>query len=166
MTSNMQQGQGPGSEWIRALADAEDRCQSVTVGGLAHDLGMLQGPEPLRVLGRLIEFARRAKGLSLEDLARSADVDLAELVAIERDMDMTPTPRTMSRLAHTLALPPGKLMELSGLAEPCDEALGKAALRFAARSEPMAELSKNERAAFEEFVKVLAENSRQGCNPR
>lgn len=156
MTNSAQQGRSRRTEWIRAMAEAEDRCQSVSVGGLAHDLGMLQGQESPRVLGRLIEFARRAKGLSLEDLAKDADVDLAELVAIERDMDMTPTPGTLSRLAHTLALPPAKLMELSGAAACCDEAIGKAALRFAARSKPTTELSRDEREAFEEFVKVLA----------
>lgn len=161
MTSNTRQEQSRRSEWIRVMADAEDRCQSVTVGGLAHELGILHTPELPRVLGRLIEFARRAKGLSLEDLAREADVDPAEVVAIERDMDAAPAPGTVSKLAHALALPPAKLLELSGLAACHDEVLGKAALRFAARSGPTTELSAQEREALDEFVRVLAENSRK-----
>lgn len=162
MTQKMHSGGNERSELIRRMAEVEGRCGSVAAGGLAHDLGVLRPPqaqEGPRVLGRLIEFARRAKGLSLEELAQRADVDLAELVSVERDEGPAPTPRTVYQLAHTLGLSVGKLLELSGLAEPRDEILSKAALRFAARSEPTTQLSRDEREAFEEFVKVLAEKA-------
>lgn len=31
-------------KWIRRMADAEDRCPSVSVGGLAADLGLYREP--------------------------------------------------------------------------------------------------------------------------
>lgn len=153
----------PSREWMQRMADAEDRCGAVLVGGLASDVGMLRTgmPETPRVFGQLIEYARRSRGLTLEQLAAQADIDLAELVAIEREDDI-PTPRTVFNLARVLRMAPGKLMELSGLAEPRDQGLNQAALRFAARSEPSAKLSKAERHAFEEFVKVLVETSDGG----
>ena len=151
----------PSREWLRRTADAEDRCDSVVAGGLAHDVGLLR-PSPNampQVFGRLIGFARRAKGLSLEKLAGDADVSLAELIRIERDEETIPTPRTVYKLAEVLRLPAGRLMEISGLAEAKDAQLGEAALRFAARSRPTVELSTAEREALEQFVKVLVETS-------
>lgn len=150
----------PNPEWLRRMADAEDRCASVAAGGLVQHLGMLPGTtvEPLRVFGRFLEFARRAKGMTVEELATAADVDLAEIVAIESDGDTVPAPRTVYQLAAVLRLPPARLMELAGLAAP-RQALSQAAVRFAARSESTAKLSAGEREAFEEFVKVLVEAS-------
>jgi transcriptional regulator with XRE-family HTH domain len=149
-------------EWLLRMADAEARYESVAVGGLAATVGFVRptSPSPVPwVFGRLIEFARRARGLTVERLAREADVDLGELVVLERDGGVIPKPRTVYQLAQVLGLSAGKLMELSGLAESKDPELEDAALRFAARSEPSAKLSKEERQAFEEFVGVLAKAS-------
>ncbi len=52
-------------------------------------------------------------------------------------------------------------MEVAGLASPRPE-VSSAALKFAARSEPTAKLSRDERDALEEFVKVLVETSDKG----
>ena len=151
----------PSRKWLRKMAALEDRSGSVLVGGLAQDLGMLPGraADRPRVFGRFVEFARRTRGLSVERLAEEAEVDLAELVAIERDSVRQPEPRTIYQLAIVLHVSSGKLLELSGLAEPRDQELDEAALRFAARSEPSAKLSSAEQDAFEEFVKVLVESS-------
>lgn len=150
----------PNSQWLRRMADAEDRCESVSVGGLAHELGMLPTamPEAPRVFGRFIEFARRERGMTVEALAQSANVDLAELVAIEKEDLDVPTPRTVYQLAQVLKLPPGKLSEIARLTQP-RSAISEAAVRFAARSESTAKLTEGERHAFEEFVKVLVESS-------
>ncbi|MCE9556628.1 MAG: helix-turn-helix domain-containing protein [Planctomycetes bacterium] len=150
----------PNPDWLRHMADAEDRCRSVAVAGLAQELGMLQNPawERPRILGRLIEYARRDKGLSLEALAKAADVGLAEVVAIEMEADVLPLPRTVVQIAQVLGLPAATITELAGLARP-QKMLSEAAVRFAARSEPTARLSIDEREAFEEFVKVIVETS-------
>jgi transcriptional regulator with XRE-family HTH domain len=141
------------------MGEAEDRCQSISVGGLAHDLGILERPttDRLHVFGKLIEFARRAQRLTVAELARKADIDLGELVLIEKDDRAIPEPRTVYKLAETLDLPVRRLMELSGLTQRTGDDLKQAAQLFAARSEPTAKLSKEEKEAFEEFVKVLAD---------
>jgi len=150
-------------ELIEKAVSLEEEC--VSVGGLAHELGMIRGcvQEAPRVFGRLIEYARRVKGLSVESLATLADIDLAEVVAIEREETETPSTRTVFQLANALGLSARKLLELTGLTESRDRGvLSEAAIRFAARSEPTTKLSKAEREAFEEFVKVLTEASDGG----
>ena len=150
----------PSMEWLLHMADEEDRAQSVSVGGLAHDLGM-KSPSQFEpwVFGTLIEFARRAARLTVEQLAERADTDLAELIDVERNKRLTVHMRTVYQLANALHLSPRKLAVLAGLVHENDENLGMAALRFAARSEPTANLSAEERRAFEEFVKVLVDKS-------
>lgn len=160
MTMKTKESMGPGREWVRTMAEAEEQCESVAVGGLAADLGMFRrdGHERPAVFGRLIEFARRARSLSVEELAKEADVELGELVAVEWSLVPPSEPRTIYKLAKVLDLPTPRLLQLAGLAEARDERLDDAAVRFAAQSEPTAKLSRAERRAFEEFVKVLAES--------
>lgn len=155
--------ENPSRQWLLEMADIEDSCRSVAAAGMAADLSLVEQGESRsrKVFGRLIEFARRARGLSLEELATQADVDLDEIVAIERDEDNIPQLRTVYQLGQVLRLPPGSLTEVAGLAKPRHR-VSEAALRFAARSDPTARLSKEEQQAFEEFVKVLAEASDGG----
>lgn len=150
----------PNPDWLRRMAEAEDRCESISVGGLAADTGAFRTPatEPPRVFGRFLEFARRERAMSVEALAESANVDLAELVAIETEKLQSPTPRTVYQLAMVLKIPPETMSEIAGLTQP-RSAVSEAAVRFAARSEPTAKLTEGERHAFEEFVKVLVEAS-------
>jgi transcriptional regulator with XRE-family HTH domain len=149
---------GPFLDWATS---EDDGCLSVT--GLAVRCGLMDGAgraeqERPRVFGQFLEYARRKAGLSLEDLAKRARVPLGELLAIERD-NADPTPRTLYQLSQALGLPFVKLQELAGLAEARDERLSEAALRFAARSEPTAQLSASEREAYEELIKVIVEST-------
>ena len=99
----------------------------------------------------------------LSSLRCATDVEVAEIVDIERHKLAVPQPRTVYQLANVLGLPPKQLVEVAGLATPRRE-VDVAALRFAARSEPTAKLTPAEREAFEEFVKVLVEISEWRSN--
>lgn len=149
---------GPSKDWLREMAELEDSSSSVSVGGLANELELLPATpsESQRVFGRLIEFSRRQKSLSVEQLAELADIELAEVVEIETQEGVVPQVRTVFQLAQVLQLPSTRLMEVAGLSTPRQE-INSAALRFAARSESTAKLSENEQTALEEFVKVLVE---------
>ncbi|SRR6266404_1280467 len=154
----------PTERWIRRMADAEDGCASIAVGGLAYDLGMLTPGNHENapwVFARLLTLARRRREMTIDALAKEADVDVAELLALENG-DVTPTPRTVYQLAQVLGVSTSKLLAVAGLADVEDESLKEATLRFAARSEPTTKLSKPERDALEEFVKVLVEKSDGG----
>ncbi|MBA2678829.1 MAG: helix-turn-helix domain-containing protein [Ktedonobacteraceae bacterium] len=107
--------------------------------------------------GRLISLQRRQHRLSMEQLAEKADVDLGELVTIEAGQCSTPQARTVYALAQALNLPSDKLYVVSGLKFSTDQAFNKQAVRFAARSEAVDKLSKEEQQALQEFVKYLSE---------
>ena len=117
------------------------------------------GPDPNIVFGRFVRLMRRHRQVTLEKLAEDARVEITELVEIEEDARHRPDPRTVYQLAHHFHVPTPKMMQLAGLSQPKDNRLFEEAIRFAARSEPMEELSEAERAALEAFVSVLSERS-------
>ncbi|MCC6422325.1 MAG: helix-turn-helix transcriptional regulator [Phycisphaerales bacterium] len=139
----------------KAFAEAEG-CLSV--GGLLHgEEETKPSPDTARLpLARLIELARRKKRLSVEDLAREADVELSELVAIENGDDIEPDPKTLHRLAIFFNIRVESLIELAGAMTNRQSRINEAALRFAARSEPMTMLTAEEEKALNEFVAELA----------
>lgn len=106
---------------------------------------------------RLINLKRRESKLSLEQLADRADIELEELWAIERGQMADPEPRTVYQLAAALRLPPKKLMQLSGVTEASDEGFCQEVVRWAARSQPVEQLSREEKQALQEMVKLLDE---------
>ncbi|HKI37051.1 MAG TPA: hypothetical protein VKA46_34680 [Gemmataceae bacterium] len=62
------------------------------------------------------------------------------------------------RWKFTLSPYPAALLELAGFVEARDSRLREATVRFAAHSEPVADLLPEEREALEEYVKALAES--------
>ena len=106
--------------------------------------------------GRFVRLMRRQRGLTLEKLANDADIDMAVLVEIENDPHHKPELRTAYQLANYFKVPRSGLMQVAGLTAPKDVRLFDEAVRFAARSEPMAELSPEESAALDAFVAVLS----------
>ncbi len=153
--------------WLARMAEQED-CGFVSAGGLfarmldAQEEQVKQSHKNLCILGRLVELARRRKGMSVSDLSEASRLDSSEIRAIELGQVTDPEPRVLFKLARALDIPPGGLMELAGLMQSRDEVLSQAAVRFAAQSEPTAKLTSKEREALEEFVKVLAEYSDTG----
>ena len=107
--------------------------------------------------GRFVRLMRRQRGLTLEKLADDADVEMAVLVEIENDPHHKPELRTAYQLANYFEVPRSGLMQVAGLTAPKDARLFDEAVRFAARSEPTAELTPEESAALEAFVAVLSE---------
>lgn len=149
------------------LAELEEGC-SVTAGLLnvepfyrkvENTKARTQAQEGyLGVFSRLVNVARRNEGLSIEDLAKRADIDALELFQIEDNLDEAPEPRVVSALAKALRLPAGKLMQLVGHVSVLDPSVSGAAYRFAASSGSMQKLSREEKYALGEFVKALTED--------
>ncbi len=162
-------------EWATEQAKLEPDSGVTSVGGLAHRINALEdlsGPvrqdgaetvstptmsgDPRRQsLGKFIELSRRRMRLSVEQLADKANVDLAELLAVEKAEDILPEPRTVYQLAQVLRVRVEPLLELAGLMVTKSVALTESAVRFAARSEPMDALTKEEEEALNWFVKEL-----------
>ena len=156
-------------KWLRQRAELDDKAD-VSAGTL--DISRLAASRPANVVtmqasaepespnpafGKLINLWRREKGMRIDTLAEKARVDIAELIEIERNLNYVPEPRTVYQLAKILGLPSERLLELSGNLIARDTTLGQEAVRFAARSESVEKLSKEEHRALEEFVKYLSE---------
>ena len=152
-------------EWLKRAIELEGDDE-VAAGALARDPTHNSADEqaagealdPSRVaFSSLVEYMRRKQGLSMEKLAEEAEIDLTEVVSIERDAHFRPEPRTVFQLARTFKLPNKALMQLSGNTAASDPAVFEQALRFAARSGGSVQsLSRDERRALEEFVSFLA----------
>jgi transcriptional regulator with XRE-family HTH domain len=106
---------------------------------------------------KLLQLKRRQSKLSVEELAAKADLDMSELLRIESDEAYVATPFSVHKLAQFFKLPERPLMALAGLLKVKDAQFQQQALRFAARSEPVEKLSKEEHRALEEYVKFLCE---------
>ena len=148
-------------KWLKRQADLEDNC-FVSVGGLVSAVEKLeqesQGMDlTRRVFIRLLELTRREHKLTWEQFSKKLDVDLEELIGIGTGENYKPTPRTVTKIAEFMKVPAGKLFILSGLAHAKGTHFQKEALRFAARSQPMEELSPEEQDALEEYVKFLCD---------
>ena len=112
--------------------------------------------QPLTVaFGLLVRFSRRAKRLSVEELAAKLSVEADELQHIERDPEFRARPRTISKVANFFDLPIGEVMKLAGAAVFNDASFKTNALKFAAHSEDMAALSREEQEALKSFVRYL-----------
>lgn len=149
-------------EWLQRHADTDPTLE-IAAGALSIDqlppaTGDSAGSPAALAFGRLINLSRRKRGWTLEDLAASARIDAAEAIRIEHDATYIPGPRTVYQLSTTLGLPREQMLQLSGNMLARDRRLGEQALKFAARSESVERLSKQEHQALEEFVKYLKES--------
>ena len=109
--------------------------------------------------GRFVNLMRRQRSMSIEQLGDHTDVDIADLVEIEINPYHKPELRTIYQLANYFKVSRPGLIQVAGLALPKDEKLFDEGVRFAARSESIAELSPEEGAALEAFVAVLSERT-------
>ncbi|WP_421794282.1 helix-turn-helix domain-containing protein [Hydrocarboniphaga effusa] len=134
---------------------------TIVAGARAKTLLPHQEPSaaqtPPGALGKLVQLMRRDRHLSIAVLAEKADVELSDLQGIEHNPLHKAEPRTIYQLADFFGMPKKKLLQLSGLTAANDSHLVSEALRFAASSDPSAELSHDERAALQAFIAVLLE---------
>jgi HTH-type transcriptional regulator, competence development regulator len=150
-------------DWCIRMAQLETDAE-IGAGPLAIDPAFdgeaapVQSPEETSfAFGRFVRLMRRNRGLTVEKLAEGADVEMAELVSIEENGQHKPDLRTVYQLANYFGVQRTNLMQVAGLTAPRDSRISHEAVRFAARSEPVAALTPEERSALEAFVSVLSE---------
>jgi transcriptional regulator with XRE-family HTH domain len=148
--------------WIIQMAKEEDGAFIAAghIGVQPIESASLVGTDALAArvsFARFVELARLKLRLSKEQFATKARIPLEELVCIEEDDVFTPTLRTVHYLAQFLKVSHPKLLSLAGLASMKDVGFNSAAVKFAAKSEPIRQLTREEQEAFDEFVKVLSD---------
>ena len=153
--------------WCKKMADMEAFAE-VGAGLLAVD-PVLDDGDPVSnnlekfgdetrfALQRFVELGRRSMNLTVEKLAERADIDLSELITLEKDVHHLPETRTLYQLAQVFNVSQSKLMELSGLTQPKEVHYLEEAVRYAARSESIEKLTAEEQAALDGLISVLSE---------
>ena len=159
-------------EWCLAAARHEGDVE-VGAGPIAFDpeptiRSEALGPEASSDLthiafGRAIQLLRRQHSLTVERLAEVAQVGISELVAIENDPHHHAEPRAVSKLAYVFKVDAKGFQQLAGNAVARDTRVREEAMRFAARSGSIEQLTKEESQALEHLITVLGEASDKGA---
>lgn len=116
-----------------------------------------QGNETRIIFGNLVYLLRRQAKLSVEQFGQEEDIDVGEILSIERDPSHIPDPRTVHQIARRFNLSEGKLMGLAGVTEFRSHRTLEHGMKFAARSESTEQLTQDQVQALEEFVRILCE---------
>jgi len=157
----------------RILADPDVETEAGMQLADFEQLGMfvapdlVGGPQGEKVVelkmafGTLVRQLRRRDQLSVAELSRKADVDEEELRHIEHDAAFKPRPRTVHHLANIFGMPTAKFMKLSGATVTVDARFQAEAVKFAARSDDLSQLTEAERHLLNDFVVFLGKTDGQ-----
>jgi transcriptional regulator with XRE-family HTH domain len=152
------------SEWLLRIANAEEDVR-FSVGGWVSGL---KEPIPIAttsesspeariqfesIFGKLINMARRERGLSVPELAERLGIAPKEILLLECGTTV-PEPRIVSTLARLFDLPPRGLAQVAGHIVP-DATTANAALAFAASTNTKP-LDADQKEALHEFIKALS----------
>lgn len=111
-------------------------------------------------LSALLHQLMLRDSLNTPALARAVDVDAGEIERIRTDAAYRPGLRTLYRLENHFGLPPRSLGVLSGVVQRHSKELEVEATRFAAHTgKDPGKLSRHDRRALSEFIRVLAEHT-------
>lgn len=106
-------------------------------------------------LALLVHMTRRRDRLTVTQFAERIRVSAEEITAIEKDPSYSPRPRTIHNLAEYVKVPAKALLTLLPDAPIVDRSLDDAVYKFAASSDDLSGLSRQERRGLNDFVKFL-----------
>jgi len=101
------------------------------------------------------QLLRRKKNLTVDELAKRADIDRGEIVAMERNRGYRPSPLTLHKLSKFYGIPEQRMLVLAGAVKDVPPEIQQSASRFAAHSESFSKLTPEEKEALDEFVRLL-----------
>jgi len=169
---------GDRDAFLERAFEADDGC--ISVGGLAHQLGMLQpeqaeaqaSSEPTvdaykfehtaskrRVLSEFVELSRRQRKLKVVDFAKKAGISVEETLALENPSAPSPEPRVLFKVATFLKADIRKLQVLAGHTDKVDDTTEEEVLKIAASVAGNEPLSRDEQQMLREMAKFLMESS-------
>lgn len=114
-------------------------------------------------IAKVVRFVREQRGWTRGDMAQLADIDDAEVEAIETDPAFDPEPRTVAQLAELCGFSPVLFAELVHHRRPA--AANDTAFAFAASSKGTGSVSDDEYAVVCTLVEVLSQRRPPGEGP-
>ena len=150
---------------------ASDPNDEPTAGGLSL---AVQGAEAEKVavigernvvqmriaLGTFVRQLRLKEGLSIAQLCERAQISEDELRQVEHNPNYTARPRLIFQLSEHFKVPLAKLSQMSGNTHAVSRVLYNEAVKYAARSDDVSTLTKDERQALDAFVALLNERAK------
>ena len=106
-----------------------------------------------------LQNLRKARKLTIDELAKQTGIDRGELVAAERNASYKPTPATLHKLSQFFGVPEKMLAALAGAFVNVPEHIADHAKRYAAQSESFDKLTPEEKKALDQFVEALRSES-------
>ena len=162
-------------EWLRRKIDSDPDVE-VEAGPDLNDWALLGGLDdeilqeenlatvrdrhviPLRMsLGLLVRQLRLRDGLTVEALAKEADVSEEELNQVEHNPSYTARPRLIYNLSEHFEVRLEDLSQLAGTTRKVDRKLYNTAVKYAAMSDEAAVLTEEQREILDGFVAMLNE---------
>ena len=107
-------------------------------------------------LGKVVRFVREQRGWSRSELADLADVDEADVEALETEPTYSPTPRTVGQLADACHFSRAKFIELA--AHRLTPSANESSIRYAAKSKGTGSISDEDYEAIRALVEVLSKD--------
>jgi transcriptional regulator with XRE-family HTH domain len=150
-------------EWFLAAARREGDVE-VGAGRIAFDPEPEVEGAPVQALpteamqlafGKLVNFLRRKRSWSIEELAKQTKIDAAELLLVEKEPRHQAEPHTVFQLANVFNLNFKSLQQLAGLVVVRNQEVVTEAVRFAANSDSIEKLSPEQTRSVELFVAAL-----------
>ncbi len=135
---------------LNRIAKAMNQKLTVVLTAKEPEVGTLQ-----YVFRAVLKSMRRAKGLTVNQLAQRIEVDHNEIIAMERKEGYRPTPLTLEKLSRFYGISHKRLATLAGAFGESPPDIVESASRFAAQSESFVKLTIEEQKALDEFMKVL-----------
>ena len=129
---------------------------------LPPDVAPVEAPSTrvVEAFGVLIRQFRRQRQWTVEELARRTRVDAEDLRQIERHPNVRPRPRIVHQLSEVMGVPERALLKLSGATVTRDQRFEEEAMRFAAKSDDMSKLSREEQRVLNDYVKYLIKQAK------
>lgn len=162
-------------EWLRRKIDSDPDIE-VEAGPDLNDWALLGGLDdeilqeenlatvrdrhviPLRMsLGLLVRQLRLRDGLTVEALAKEAEVSEEELNQVEHNPNYTARPRLIYNLSEYFEVRLEDLSQLAGTTRKVDRKLYNTAVKYAAMSDEAAVLTEEQREILDGFVAMLNE---------
>jgi len=142
--------EGHSLSMLNRIAKALNQKLTVVMTGKDPEIGTLR-----YVFRAVLQDMRRAKRLTVNELAERIGIDHNEIIAMERIDTYRPSPRTLYKLSQFYKIPTERLAALAGAIMEVPHDIRESASRFAAQSESFAKLTKEEKRVLDEFVTFL-----------
>lgn len=135
---------------LNRIARVLNRKMTVVMSAADPEVGVLRYAFHLAV-----QLLRRGKSLTVDELAKRADIDRDEIVAMERNQGYRPSPLTLHKLSRFFGVPERRMLVLAGAVKEVPSEMRESACRFAAHSESFSKLTAEEKKALDEFMQFL-----------